>query len=487
MSQIVVKNLTFSYDDSFGNIFDNVSFTLDTDWRLGFTGRNGRGKTTFLNLLLGKFEYKGSISKTVKMVYFPYKVEDESLNTLTIVEELYPMLEYWKIVKELNKLQVDEEVLYRSFESLSEGEKTKVLIAMLFLKENAFLLIDEPTNHLDEMGRKIVANYLSTKKGFILVSHDRQFLDDAVDHILSINKTNIEIQQGTFTSWYTNKQLQDSFELAQNTKLKKEIKRLDAASKEKAGWSDEIEASKIGTHVGDRGAVGARAARMMKRAKSIEKRMHENIDSKKNLLKNIEEMEALKIASMSHHQKTLVFFDDVSMKYQDTTVFENLSFEIKQGECVCLKGKNGAGKSTIIKLIMDDLCHEGEISLASHLKISYVSQKTDHLCGTLSAYAKEHGIDESLFKSILRKLDFSRDQFEKNMEQYSAGQKKKVLIARSLCESAHLYIWDEPLNYIDVFSRIQIEELIINHKPTMLIVEHDAAFIKKIEARVINL
>ena len=101
--------------------------------------------------------------------------------------------------------------------------------------------------------------------------------------------------------------------------------------------------------------------------------------------------------------------------------------------------------------------------------------------------APKNGLEESLFKALLRKLDFSREQLGKQMQDFSEGQKKKVLIAASLCQQAHLYIWDEPLNYIDVFSRMQIEELILRWKPTMLLVEHDEYFIRKIGAGTVPL
>ena len=119
--------------------------------------------------------------------------------------------------------------------------------------------------------------------------------------------------------------------------------------------------------------------------------------------------------------------------------------------------------------------------------ISYISQDTSHLHGRLDDYAREWDVEESLLKALLRKLDFSRDQFEKPMETFSEGQKKKVLIARSLCQRAHLYVWDEPLNYIDIYSRMQIEELIKTWNPTLLCVEHDAAFTESIEADVVDL
>lgn len=221
MSLIKVANLTFAHDGSFDHIFENVSFQIDTDWKLGFTGRNGRGKTTFLNLLLGKYEYSGTISAAVSFEYFPFHVDNKEHHTLDVINEMIPDYQNWQLMRELSLLQVSEDLLYRPFATLSNGEQTKVLLAALFLKENSFLLIDEPTNHLDMAARKLVSDYLGTKSGFILVSHDRAFLDNCVDHILSINKTNIDIQKGNFSDWWENKKRQDHFELAENEKLKK--------------------------------------------------------------------------------------------------------------------------------------------------------------------------------------------------------------------------------------------------------------------------
>jgi len=147
MSQINVQNLTFSYEGSYDDIFKDVSFQIDTDWKLGFCGRNGRGKTTFLKLLMGAYEYSGSISASVNFEYFPFAVTDPEHDTLDILTSITPDAGLWQIQKELSKLEVGEDVLYRPFSTLSNGEQTKVLLAGLFLRENNFLLIDEPTNH----------------------------------------------------------------------------------------------------------------------------------------------------------------------------------------------------------------------------------------------------------------------------------------------------------------------------------------------------
>ena len=181
MSQIKITNLTFTHKGSYTPVFEHVSLQLDTNWKLGFTGRNGRGKTTFLTLLSGAYAYSGTISAQVQFDYFPFPIEEPYTMVLDLLEELAPDAELWQIRKELSLLAVDEDSLYRPFATLSSGEQTKVLLAALFLRENHFLLIDDPTNHLDQAGREIVSRYLNSKKGFILVSHDRNFLDGCVD------------------------------------------------------------------------------------------------------------------------------------------------------------------------------------------------------------------------------------------------------------------------------------------------------------------
>ncbi|MFD0714133.1 Lsa family ABC-F type ribosomal protection protein [Paenibacillus sp. GCM10027626] len=492
MSLINVTNLTFAYDGSYDNILENVSFQINTDWKLGFTGRNGRGKTTFLNLLLGKYDYSGTISANVSFEYFPFHIEHKEFNTLDVIDEIYPDYEHWQIVRELSLLKVSEDVLYRPFETMSNGEQTKVLLATLFLKENSFLLIDEPTNHLDIHARKLVSDYLKTKNGFILVSHDRAFLDNCVDHILSINKTDIEVQKGNFSDWWENKQRQDNYELAENDKLRKDIKRLSEASKRTSNWSHEVEKTKNGTRNSgskvDKGYIGHKAAKMMKRSKSIEQRQQSSIEESSKLLKNIESSESLKITQLAYNKKKMVELEHVSIHYGEHTVCHDVTFTVEQGERVTLAGPNGSGKSSILKLILgEEIPFTGTFRKGSQLKISYVSQDTSHLQGNLSDYASQNDIDESLFKAILRKLDFSRIQFEKDMSSFSGGQKKKVLIAKSLCEKAHLHIWDEPLNFIDVISRMQIEELLLEHCPTILFVEHDSEFCKNIATKIVEL
>lgn len=525
MSQISVNNLTFYYEGSYDNIFENVTFQIDTDWKLGFVARNGRGKTTFLKLLTGQYEYQGKISSSVTFDYFPFEVGDKSKNTIDVIERIYPDYEFWKICRELNLLSMDMEILYRPFSTLSNGEQTRVMLALLFSKENHFLLIDEPTNHLDMECRETLKEYLKNKKSFILVSHDRNFLDGCVNHILVINKTNIEVQQGNFSSWWENKKRQDAFEFAENERLKKDIKRLTESARKTKQWADNVEATKIGAGsekyekcIDTRAYIGEKSRRMQMRRKNLERRQKREIEEKSGLLKNLETAEDLKIVTLKHYKEKIAVMENCTIAYKNSNfghertlnnqkeIVNGFNLEIKQGDRVFLNGRNGCGKSSILKCILGTLLEkkeninnsclsegsfpilqEGRIEIPNQLIISYCSQDTSMLGGTLREYAVKNEIDETLFLTLLRKLDFSRIQFEKRIEDYSGGQKKKVLLAGSLCTKAHLYIWDEPLNFIDVFSRMQIEELILKFKPTMLLVEHDKKFMESVATRIINI
>lgn len=509
MAQINVCNLTFAYEGSFDNVFDNVSFSINTDWKLGFIGRNGKGKTTFLNLLLGKYEYSGSISKGIVYDYFPYRISacDLSKTADELMEIWKPGVENWRVMCELPDLGLDSDILYRPFSTLSLGERTKVMLAVLFSGENDFLLIDEPTNHLDKDAREIIKQYLSGKKGFILVSHDRDFLDACIDHVLVLNRVGIEVQSGNFSSWWVNKERADLHAKAENEKHLKEIHKLRETADRSKRWAEKNEGTKIGfdpvkehdRFLGTRSYIGAKTKKMQSRVKSFEKRMMDEIEEKKGLLNEIEEITDLKLQPLKHHKERLIECKDFSLYYRDAEEpsVKNVSFELMQGERVFLDGKNGCGKSSLIKSILVRVNGKSEmamnyettgtLSVVSGLRISYISQDTSNLRGTLKDYVKENSMDYTLLLSLLRQLDFSRVQFGKDMAEFSEGQKKKVLIASSLLTPAHIYIWDEPLNYIDVFSRMQIEKLLMEYAPTMLIVEHDVRFKEKIATKLVRM
>lgn len=508
MAQINVNGLTFCYEGSFDNIFENVSFVIDTDWKLGFIGRNGKGKTTFLNLLLGKYLYQGTISTSTVFDYFPYPISEKQMQkpAADFAEDIKTGCELWRVICELEQLGENAEILYRPFKTLSPGERTKILLAVLFSGENDFLLIDEPTNHLDESARECVKTYLASKKGFILVSHDRDLLDACIDHVLVLNRQTIEVQAGSFSSWWENKRRKDQFRKAENEKHLKEIRKLKQAALQTARWADKNESTKIGfdpvkehdRSIASRAFIGAKTKKMQSRVKQIGKRLEREIEEKEGLLEDMERTVDLKLMPLLHHKKILVDCRKYGIQYvgAEKPVFTDLTVTVERGERIAVHGENGCGKSTFLKMVLQkagaaddhiEVTETGTCEAASGLVISYVSQDTSGLTGGISEFCRKRNLEESIFRAILRQLGLERIQFLKNLEEYSEGQKKKVLIAASLLTPAHLYIWDEPFNYIDVFSRMQIEKLLLEYQPTMLFVEHDRRFREKTATKIIEL
>ncbi len=508
MAQISVNDLTFCYEGSFDSIFENVSFSIDTDWKLGFIGRNGKGKTTFLNLLLGKYPYEGSIDTSVRFEYFPYRIPGHppEATAADFLEKLRPGLEFWRVIRELPQIGENDEILYRPFDTLSFGERTKILLAVLFAGEGDFPLIDEPTNHLDFAARESVKNYLSSKKGFILVSHDRELLDACIDHVLVLNRKTIEVQSGNFSTWWENKRRRDQFAVSEDEKHRRQIQKLKEAARRTSTWADKSERTKIGVdpdrehdrQKNRRSYIGVKTKKMQSRAKQMERRIDREIQEKEGLLQDLERPVELKLTQMVHYKTELVRLQDFSFRYagMKAPVFTGLDLSVRQGERIALHGANGCGKSTVIKRILQEAglsriksvySEAGICQTVPGLVISYVDQDTSGVRGGVSEYCQEHGLDRSLFCTVLRQLDFERSQFFKDMAEYSEGQKKKVLLAASMASPAHLYLWDEPLNYIDVFSRIQLETLLLEYRPTMLFVEHDARFREKVATKVVTL
>ena len=488
MSIISVNNLTYYYDGCDEAVYENVSFTLDTTWKTGLIGRNGRGKTTLLKLLTGELENGGAVNTKAEFLYFPFDVEDKNVTGSELIGMLCPEVQEWEVIRELSYMGTDCDILYRPFNTLSGGEQTRLLLCLLFLRDNAFLLIDEPTNCLDLEAREAIGDYLKAKSGFILVSHDRDLLDNCTDHILSLNRSDTEIINGNYSVWKENFDRKEANELMRDKKLKSEIGHLKAAAERSKKWADTAESRKIGIDPTktekslDRRAVeGAKAKAMMKRMKAVESRRQTAIDEKSALLKNREYIDTLKIPSIKAKSATVLSVQNLVPYYCDNgdsnAICEPVSFTLSDGERLCLSGKNGCGKSTILKIIAGaDISYSGSIAKAPGLKISVLPQDTNGLCGTLDEFSERLGVDAELVRAILAKLGFSRRELIGRTENLSAGQKKKVLIAGSLATPANLYIWDEPLNFVDIISRIQLERLLGANTPTMLLAEHDRYF-----------
>jgi lincosamide and streptogramin A transport system ATP-binding/permease protein len=486
-------------------------------------GRNGKGKTTLLKLINKNLEpVKGEIHSVTDTYYFPYspvnnseltsevireniapfrqweremesllnKGDEESIKQYSRILEQYQNQDGFKIdaliEKEIKEIGIENSLLTREFKTLSGGEQTRALLVSLFLKKNAFLLIDEPTNHLDLEGRVKLGEYLNNKKGFIIVSHDRYFLDLCTDHILSINKSDVRLNKGNFSQWKHNSELETNFEKKKKEKLSREVKSLEIAAKKRRKWSDLKEKEKQGAH--DKGFISHGSAKLMKRAVAIENRVTEKLDEKRNLLKNFEKKRVLKLQSKSEKENLTAYMEDVSLCYNDSVVFKNISFYLRKGSRIAITGNNGTGKTSLLRMLTGELQPDkGEVYVKSGLEVSYVRQNPLWQKGYLKDILYLNKIDQTGFRNILAVLGTRGDIFERPLETFSKGEIKKIELCRSFIRPYDLLIWDEPLNYIDIMSREQIEEVVLKNEPTMIFAEHDAAFISNVATEVITL
>lgn len=494
MATITLSHLTFGYDGQ-TELFHDVSFDLDLSWHLGLVGRNGRGKTTLLELMQGQHDYAGKISVPTKLRYFPQPIQDETQLTLYAMQEA-STAEQWQLERELNLMHGDPDILWRPFNLLSGGEQTKVRLALLFAEDSGFALIDEPTNHLDAQSRRRIADYLQHKAGFIVISHDRSFLDTVTDHTLAIDKQAITLYAGNYSVYAAERERQNDFERQENAKFKRDIGRLKQSSRDKHDWSLSRESDIHGDpHVkgsggtGHAGFVTARAARLMKKSKVLEHRMDQEIAGKAQLLKNIEDVPELSINTVPDHHDVYVHVADFTLSYAGRPLFAPLTFDVRRGERVALAGPNGIGKSSLLQVLLGQFSGTtaGTLSFPPSLTFSLSRQLYADNTGTIADFAAAHHLNYQDLLNNLKKLGLERLAFTTPIERLSAGQQKKVELAKSLVTPANLLVWDEPLNYLDLYNQDQLAASLLKHQPTMLFVEHDRAFIARIATKVITL
>lgn len=521
MAKIQLNNMTYFYEDYYYPVFENVNLVLNSDWKLGLIGRNGRGKTTLLRILQGQLQPTGGVvSSDVQMELFPYRLETTYATTMEVVKEYLAGLttlekqmerllqedtpqalqEYEQVLtqylevdgytadarirRELQYMGMEEELLDRDYQTLSGGERTRIQIIAMFLREDTFVLLDEPTEHLDSSGKQLLAQYLKGKKGYIVVSHDKAFLDEVTDHILSINKATIELEKGNYSSWQENMERKESFELKAREKLQKEIKQLERASEKQIGWAGVANQQKY-EFAGNFRANGAKSYyRQVKRAKE---QIQDHLEQKKQLLRNMEEARDLVLQQMGTEEQVLVRCKEFSYSYGMHSVLKKVSLELERGDRLWLRGKNGSGKSTLLRLLLEASEDEAfakqlGIHVGQGIKMVLVSQDATICHGMLQdAVSNKKQYDKVI--ELCKAFDISREMLQRPMESFSSGELRKLNLAIALTQNQQVLLLDEPLNYMDVLFREQLQEAIVKYEPTLILVEHEETFARNVATK----
>ncbi len=509
MPQIKISDMSYYYEDFFHPVFEHVDLNLDSDWKLGLIGRNGRGKSTLLHLIEGTIHpSEGSVDHALDISYFPYSIQTKYTKTMDIIKEIIAGLKtiedqmehllnskderdqekyienlsrYYEldgfqmesiIRKEWNKMGLDEALLEHEFDTLSGGEKTSILILALFIKKDGFVLLDEPTNHLDTEKKKNLCEYLKRKQGFILVSHDMKFLNEVVDHILAINKATISLEQGNYDSWRRNMILVEQHELRVRTRLEREVHQLECSSKQRREWSN------VGNTQKYEFASNARAngnQAYMRQVKRAEQKIQEDLEEKRNLLKNVEEEIRLGILQ-ENMESCLLEISALTFGYPyEKKLLRDFNLKVYSGERIWVRGMNGAGKSTLFRLILQEILCDN-MTYADDIIIEHTTQEPRWQSGNIRELLEESKIKIGKFYELCSVFNLPEDFDHRPVETLSSGELKKLDIARALSVNHHLLLMDEPLNYMDLNFRDQLASAVLESDATILFIEHDEAF-----------
>lgn len=523
MALITFERVSYHYDTPCTDVFANLTLAIDTTWRTALIGRNGKGKTTLLHLLRGALPpTRGQVMCPCAVRYFPYTPSHSNEPTAEVIKECVAPFRAWerrlqelqgrpetagsaeysevleqyqrqggydiaaRIERECAELGIAPRVLQQSFSTLSGGEQTRALMVALFLRADAFPLIDEPTDHLDMAGRALLGAYLARKPGFVLVSHDRHFLDQCVDHVISIERATIRVTQGDYSAWRHRMEVEEAHEQRRDAHLRQEIKALRSAARKRRTWSDAKEKSKRGA--GDKGNVGHKAAKLMKRALGIERRVDAQLEEKEGLLRNVEKERVMKLTVERGAPERVVAMDHVTVSIDGRDIVRDFSLSVDKGERVALVGPNGCGKTTVLRAMAGEIgISRGTLHVPGFLHTIRSYQNPLWDSGTLRDHLKSAGIDETRFRNILGCLGVSVEVFDRPLETFSRGECKKIDLCRSFLEPAHLLLWDEPLNYVDMLAREQIECVVLASEPTLVFVEHDQWFVERVATRIVSM
>ncbi|MBU5483871.1 ABC-F type ribosomal protection protein [Clostridium sp. MSJ-11] len=494
-------------------IFNNITFEAQCGERIGLIGRNGTGKTTVFKIIAGiEKQDKGSITIRKNSVVgyldqipnFPkqFKVMDvlktafeiqyeinKQLKTLEIematldgeelehtlkkysqLNEVYEAEGGYEIEEKLSKictgLKFNEDFLNRDFVSLSGGEKTIVVLGKILLQNPDVLLLDEPSNHLDMTSIEWLEGYLKAYKGMVIViSHDRYFLDRVVTKIVEIEDGETSIYDGNY-SYYVKEKQRRVFEQFEAYKdQQKKIKAMEKAIKQLREWAVQ----------GDNEKFFKRAANMQKRLDKIQKIDKPILNQPKIQLDFIE---------ADRSGKDVVSFKGIGKSFGYKKILENVSLDVKYKGRIALIGDNGSGKSTIVKMILEEFKPDyGEIKLGANTKIGYLPQNVifnNEDLTVLETFREGMTISEGSARGILAKFLFYGESVFKKVKGLSGGEKSRLKLCKLIQNDINLLILDEPTNHLDIDSREMLEEALMEFKGTIFFISHDRFLINKI-------
>lgn len=520
MIEIELNNIIKNY--GLKNVLNGMNLTLKTGEKAVLIGCNGAGKSTVLKIIMKQENIsagtinirKNATIGMLKQIYeyeetnpnvytflqrsfehffeletklkkleneMSYEKDDEKMSELLQkygnVQQKYIQMGGYDIQEKFNKicsgLQINEKMLNQNYNDLSGGEKTIVNLGALLLKEPSILLLDEPTNHLDMEKLEWLEKFLKEYKGTILmVSHDRYFLDKIATKTILLENGKEKIYFGNYPYFLKEDEKRTLAEFENYKNQQKMIKKMKESIKTLRKFGEL-----------------AKNEMFFKRAKSIEKKLAKieqlpQVDLEQKTLLNF------KLNIDSRSGKDVVIINNLNKNFESKNIFENANLQIHYGEKIALIGKNGTGKSTLLKIIMNEDCeYTGEIKIGQSVNIGYIPQEInfeDDNQTILNFFEQFDNRNETEIRTSLAKYMFRGNDVFKKVSSLSGGEKVRLILAKLLKQNINFLILDEPTNHIDIETRELLEEAIKEYSGTVLFVSHDRYFINNLAERIVE-
>ena len=511
MISVNCENLSLSFGVE--TVLENVSFALNEGDKLGIIGVNGAGKSSLFAMITGKYQPTSGevfISKGKTVGILEQNIEydssrtilDEAINTFSDLLEKEKELENLRAVSErtgseadarryadcqesftsdggyefrgrcrgiLKKLSLPEELWDKPVSSLSGGQKTRLSLACLLLRDPDIILLDEPTNHLDTDALFWLESYLkASRKTILVISHDRYFLDSVVNRILEIENKKSRIWNGNYTGYVNQKAIDREIQERHYVNQQREIKRIEAYIGQQRRWNRE------------RNIIAAES-----RQKQLDK------------MERVERPEALPdkirmtFETSGESGNDVMSVRGLAKSYPGKALFDSVSFEVKKHDRLFICGPNGCGKSTLIKILAGRIPPDrGFASLGYNVRIGYYDQENQdlHPNNTVidelwNAYPT---MTETTVRNALALFLFRGDDITKKVSVLSGGEKARLTLARLMLSKMNLLILDEPTNHLDINSREVLENALSGFDGTIIAVSHDRYFINKLATRILD-
>ena len=460
IAMIQLENVTKTFGER--TIFSDVSFRIQDGEKTGIVGKNGTGKSTLLKIMLGIEDFDAGKIFGLRAEDIGYSEQMPNFTRSTLLEEmLIGGVEEFQARKILYGLGFTESELLKNPKNFSGGETGKISLARSLLNEPRILILDEPTNHLDIYAIDFLEDFLKNYRGTVIaVTHDRHFLQNCVTKIIDLENGRAVVYPGNYEKFVQLKNERRSYEWKAYEKQQEEIAKLE----------DFVRRNKV-------------RASTAKRARS-----RQNILDKMERIEKPPSNEIVKVnlGDAAESANKILILENVNFK----NIIKNFNLEIVKGEKVGLIGKNGVGKSTLLKIIVDDLkADSGEIKIGNRVKIGYLSQGHEELnvnATPLEELINVFGLTVERARAELARLDLGAQIVEKPIYDLSGGEKTRVALAKLILTGANFLILDEPTNHLDLPAREAIESALKIFDGTILIVTHDRYLLDSVTTRVVE-